>query len=224
MKKNTCNVVMDLMPLYVDDILSEESKELVEEHLATCPACQEEYRTMSTKMQIPMDINAKPLKKVKMTIIKRVLIAMVSMILLCMFFLIANFIIIPMDYEKYDLKNTLKVTEKADGLYLVCMGGTSASTYLYILPEKEEFQEVGADGKQYIDYYVYIESALINQLHISSYKKEHYRTDMVTEDSILTSYKRISKADEENKVTHRVYYRNVLTEEEHLIWENPNVK
>lgn len=224
MKNNTCNIAIDLMPLYVDDMLSAESKKLVEEHISTCPDCREEYRTMAAEVKIPMDVNAKPLKKVKRTIIKRVALAMVSVILLCVAFFIANLILIPMDYEKYDLEHSLKVTEKEDGLYLICMGGTSASTYLYILPEDEESQEVREDGKTYIDYYVYIESALINQLHISSYKKEHYRTDLNTEESVMTSYKRISKAEDEDTVVHRVYYANIWTDEEHLIWENPDVK
>ncbi|MBO5089126.1 MAG: zf-HC2 domain-containing protein, partial [Lachnospiraceae bacterium] len=48
--KNTCNVVRDLMPLYVDDMLSEESKQLVEEHIEQCEACKEEYRTMSAEV------------------------------------------------------------------------------------------------------------------------------------------------------------------------------
>ena len=40
MKKN-CNVIKDLLPLYVDGVCSEESKQLVEEHLKNCHDCQE---------------------------------------------------------------------------------------------------------------------------------------------------------------------------------------
>lgn len=39
MKKN-CNVIKDLLPLYIDDVCSEESKNLVEEHLNNCDNCQ----------------------------------------------------------------------------------------------------------------------------------------------------------------------------------------
>lgn len=34
-----CEVIQDLLPLYVDDICSDGSRALVEEHLCTCPAC-----------------------------------------------------------------------------------------------------------------------------------------------------------------------------------------
>ena len=41
-----CNIAKDLMPLYIDDVLSEESKAAVEEHLTSCDNCREYYRRM----------------------------------------------------------------------------------------------------------------------------------------------------------------------------------
>ena len=35
-----CNIIKDLLPLYHDDVISEESRELVEEHLKTCLECR----------------------------------------------------------------------------------------------------------------------------------------------------------------------------------------
>lgn len=39
MKTIKCEVIQDLLPLYVDEVLSEESCEIVEEHLSDCTAC-----------------------------------------------------------------------------------------------------------------------------------------------------------------------------------------
>lgn len=41
-----CNIAKDLMPLYIDDVLSEESKAAVEEHLTGCESCREYYCKM----------------------------------------------------------------------------------------------------------------------------------------------------------------------------------
>ena len=41
-----CEVIRDLIPLYVDGCCSENTRILVEEHLAVCPACKEEYALM----------------------------------------------------------------------------------------------------------------------------------------------------------------------------------
>lgn len=41
-----CNVVGDLLPLYIDDCCSEASKELVESHVAACPHCRKQLAQM----------------------------------------------------------------------------------------------------------------------------------------------------------------------------------
>ena len=39
MKKNDCNLIRDLMPLVIDRVASDESREAVEEHVKTCESC-----------------------------------------------------------------------------------------------------------------------------------------------------------------------------------------
>lgn len=46
MKMETCEIVRDLLPLYIDDVCGADSRKLVEEHLAVCEACRREYRLM----------------------------------------------------------------------------------------------------------------------------------------------------------------------------------
>ena len=41
-----CNIARDLMPLYIDDVLSDESKAAVEEHLTGCSECRQYFRKM----------------------------------------------------------------------------------------------------------------------------------------------------------------------------------
>ncbi|WP_461812124.1 zf-HC2 domain-containing protein [Faecalimonas sp.] len=40
MKKQECKLVQDLLPLYIEDVLGEESKQYVEQHLNECDECQ----------------------------------------------------------------------------------------------------------------------------------------------------------------------------------------
>lgn len=47
--KLSCEVIRDLLPLYEDEVCSEESKVLLEEHLAECAAC----RDLQEKFKIP---------------------------------------------------------------------------------------------------------------------------------------------------------------------------
>lgn len=39
--KNNCDIIRDLLPLYVDGVCSQESAKLVEEHLTDCQSCRE---------------------------------------------------------------------------------------------------------------------------------------------------------------------------------------
>ena len=41
--KRDCAVVQDLLVLYEDDVLTNESKEMVEEHLRGCEECMQVY-------------------------------------------------------------------------------------------------------------------------------------------------------------------------------------
>lgn len=46
MHKIACDVIKDLLPLYVDDVCSEKTKDLIEEHLTGCEECQKYYEAL----------------------------------------------------------------------------------------------------------------------------------------------------------------------------------
>lgn len=50
-----CGVIRDLLPLYEDGVASEETTQLVREHLKDCPACQEELRKMRVPVSMPAE-------------------------------------------------------------------------------------------------------------------------------------------------------------------------
>lgn len=45
--KYACNLIKDLLPLYHDEVCSEESKQAVEEHFEECQECQEYYKKLN---------------------------------------------------------------------------------------------------------------------------------------------------------------------------------
>lgn len=69
--ETNCKVVEDLMPLYIDHVCSDESKQIVEEHLKECHNCRAKYDTQNSKITIDRNIieeNLKakePFKKIK---------------------------------------------------------------------------------------------------------------------------------------------------------------
>ena len=43
---NTCSLIEDLLPLYVEDMVTETSKKEIEEHLKECDRCSEILRSI----------------------------------------------------------------------------------------------------------------------------------------------------------------------------------
>lgn len=64
MNKDTCDIVKDLLPLYIDDILSDSSRVLVEEHIKTCPKCRKDLESYGKRVVLPMDTDIDPFKKI----------------------------------------------------------------------------------------------------------------------------------------------------------------
>ena len=50
--KITCNIIEDLLPLYIDDMVSEDSRQLVGEHLKECAACRKMLDEMKKENQL----------------------------------------------------------------------------------------------------------------------------------------------------------------------------
>jgi predicted anti-sigma-YlaC factor YlaD len=69
--KTNCKIIEDLLPLYIDEVCSDESKRLVEEHLEECDACSAKLRAQKAtitvdKEKIEQNLKAKdPFKKIR---------------------------------------------------------------------------------------------------------------------------------------------------------------
>ena len=60
----TCSIVQDLLPLYAEDMLREETKKFVDGHLAQCEACRAELAALKADVK-PAPVNAQPLRSLK---------------------------------------------------------------------------------------------------------------------------------------------------------------
>ncbi len=85
--KTKCGVIEDLLPLYIDGVCSEGSKNLVEEHLSECHTCKIKYLNQSEDFDVPQieiekNLEAvKPFKKIKGNMTKTILVSLVVLLL-----------------------------------------------------------------------------------------------------------------------------------------------
>lgn len=67
-KELPCYVVSDLLPLYQDDILSEQTKKDIDEHLNECEDCKKKLVAMNMQIDVQntdIELKGNPLKKVR---------------------------------------------------------------------------------------------------------------------------------------------------------------
>lgn len=88
MKEVSCNIIRDILPLYIDGAVCSETAELVEAHLSGCDDCRRKTEQMKADIDIPADAGSKKvLKRLKRSIrLKRAAAAAVTAILAVLVF------------------------------------------------------------------------------------------------------------------------------------------
>ena len=70
--KITCEIIKDLLPLYFDEVCSEDSKKLVEDHLSGCVDCRKELEYMGGELAHSIEIEKEKIMKSSSKAIKRI--------------------------------------------------------------------------------------------------------------------------------------------------------
>lgn len=168
MKKNECNVVQDLIPLVIDRVASDESRELVETHISVCEDCRKKYDAM--KADLPEAVRTEyeseqqkyvdALKNVRKKRLRRRILSICLAAFIC---LIATFSgifaydglfihhTIPVDNSLY----ALSLSRLKDGSIVV-----SADESRIHFDRTAHYKVVQEDGQNV--YYVYYSAAPIN--------------------------------------------------------------
>lgn len=81
---NKCNLIKDILPLYVEDMVSTDTREFVSEHLEHCAECHAEFEHMGKPAEFILDTDIAPLKRIKKELfIKRLQTIFFTLILVC---------------------------------------------------------------------------------------------------------------------------------------------
>lgn len=74
--KNKCNIIKDILPLYVENMVSDDTRQFVDEHLSQCAECKKEIEL--SKIDMPIEKNSQEannpvrvMKKIRLDIAKK---------------------------------------------------------------------------------------------------------------------------------------------------------
>lgn len=109
MSKINCNVIRDILPLYLDKVVSDDTKAIVEEHLASCPECTAEAERLEKSIDVPASEKVRfaevtVIKKAKKKLFnKKVLIALCSLVCASALFFAGIYLLFVVKFTvKYD--------------------------------------------------------------------------------------------------------------------------
>ena len=85
-----CSIVQDLLPLYAEDMLREETKKFVNGHLSQCAACRAELDALRADVK-PQPVSAQPLRELKKRLRRKKLTAVLLAVTLALTLATAGF-------------------------------------------------------------------------------------------------------------------------------------
>ena len=154
MSKNNCGLIKDLLPLYADEVCSEESRKAVAEHISECSECRSELEKMGRHIAVEADKDVKVMKRIKRRIrIERLtIISVLVFVLLFTVLAIAAFMntCCPMDYEKYNFAENVWIEEEENGdIWLVKKEYAAESAYIYPTLRDENGHYMGYNDAEF---------------------------------------------------------------------------
>ena len=137
-KKINCDVIRDLLPLYVDEVVSEETVALIERHLAKCEDCRKKCEEMKRPVFVPVEMDTKPIKNLKRK--------WTRMAFLIGIFAVVIAVVITSSFlgkreKQFTMKTIAELQEEAGNLE-DNYGNLDLSKTEITIPDKEEIQEL----------------------------------------------------------------------------------
>ena len=112
--KISCNIIKDILPLYVEDLASEETRKIVEDHMDECNDCKNELEEMKSSNIPLMDTDTRPLEKIRSKMRRKKLqtIIFTTMIILLVAIIMMAFLTAP---EYINDASSVSIVENSDG-------------------------------------------------------------------------------------------------------------
>ena len=80
--KVSCDIIRDLLPLYAENMVSQASRDMVDEHLRGCDECAKQLGILKKAQAIPVETDAPGLKKIRKAIVRRRVLAVTMAVML----------------------------------------------------------------------------------------------------------------------------------------------
>ena len=237
---NKCNVIKDLLPLYADEVCSEDSKEMVEEHLASCKDCTQEledYRYNTGLPEVSADVAIKKFKK-KMS--KKNLIKIAVSVVICVAVLLGGIytLFIPEFTVPYS-EDLMTAKIPVDGgidvhvnlpnytqVYSMAEGASDDEFDIYLTVTQTLWSRIAPDFHEGNNFwrtngFIGVSFQASDEAPFKESDVNYFRTDKKIANIYYVDYESIHPTNREADFKHAVYNETAKT---HLIWSAPETE
>lgn len=213
MIKSNCGIVHDLLPLYAENMCSEESRKAVADHLSECGECKKELEKISTKVVIQADSDISAFKRIKKRVrIEKIFISIISAAVILIIGWFVQFYMLntdcTMDYKKFNLAENVWIEEDENGSLWMCTknAASSADFFFPTLTDKngKHTLEDGFDKNDTIGYGVTLKHRKIDNFATLDMLGQEERSYLFNISETHIEY---------------VFYYDDTTDTEYILWE-----
>jgi len=132
--KVTCDIIRDILPLYSEDMLSDDSRAMVEEHIEACEECEHYLKEIKSSNKIPMDTNTSTLVKIKSSLQrKKIQTVMLSVMLSLIIGVILIAFLTAPEYIPYS-EESVTINEIGNGSLIALFDDTVSGYDINVYP------------------------------------------------------------------------------------------
>lgn len=125
----SCDVIRDLLPLYVEGIASENSCKLIEEHIGNCADCTSLLEEMKAETVIPIETDVKPLQNVRSRIRIKTILSVVTALLLALTLVAGAFVCAVVPVRMSAQEAIVAVEQEEDGRVMIQLSENTQTVY-----------------------------------------------------------------------------------------------
>ena len=87
----SCDIIKDILPLYAEDMVSNATREMVDEHLCKCDDCTKELASLKKAQAVPVDVEITSLKRIGDTLRRRRVLTVLAVMMTAVAFIVTGF-------------------------------------------------------------------------------------------------------------------------------------
>lgn len=235
---NKCNVIKDLLPLYADEVCSEDSREMVEQHLAVCKDCTQELEDYRYNTGLPEVSADEAMKKFKKKMSKKNVVKVLVGVVLCLTVILGGtYILFVPEFAVPYSEDLMTVKIPEDGgidvwvnlpnytqVYSVAESSEAEGEInVYLTVTRNLWSMISKDNDQNNNFwrtngFIGVSYQASDDMPFKESDVNYFRTDNKIANIYYVDYESIHHTDREADFEFAVYNDKATT---HLIWSAP---